>query len=54
MRLRKAFANDPWANIKFSKTQLHKIGQSGDSSGSLTKSWLAFNENAIKPLAKSV
>ena len=28
-RLRKAFANNSSANIKLSKTQLHKIGQSG-------------------------
>ena len=28
-RLRKAFANGSSANIKLSKTQLHKIGQSG-------------------------
>ena len=28
-RLRKAFANGSSANIKFSKTQLHKIGQLG-------------------------
>ena len=28
-RLRKAFANNAPANIKLSKTQLHKTGQSG-------------------------
>ena len=28
-RLRKAFANNSSANTKLSKTQLHKIGQSG-------------------------
>ena len=28
-KLRKAFTNDFSANIKLSKTQLHKIGQSG-------------------------
>ena len=28
-KLRKAFANSSSANIKLSKTQLHKIGQSG-------------------------
>ena len=28
-RLRKAFANNSSANIKLSKTQLHKIGQEG-------------------------
>ena len=31
-RLRKAFANGSSANIKLSKTQLHKIGQSGEFS----------------------
>ena len=30
-RLRKASANNSSANIKLSKTQLHKIGQSGGS-----------------------
>ena len=29
-KLRKAFANNSSANIKLSKTQLHKIGQSGE------------------------
>ena len=29
LRLRKVFANNSSANIKLSKTQLHKIGQSG-------------------------
>ena len=29
LKLRKAFANNSSANIKLSKTQLHKIGQSG-------------------------
>ena len=29
-RLCKAFANNSSTNIKLSKTQLHKIGQSGD------------------------
>ena len=28
-KLRKSFANNSWANIKLSKTQLHKIWQSG-------------------------
>ena len=27
-KLRKAFASSSWTNIKWSKTQLHKIGQS--------------------------
>ena len=30
LKLRKAFVNNFSANIKLSKTQLHKIGQSGD------------------------
>ena len=29
LRLRKAFANGSSANIKYTKTQLHKIGESG-------------------------
>ena len=29
LRLHKTFANESSANIKLSKTQLHKIGQSG-------------------------
>ena len=33
--LRKAFANTSSANIKLSKTQLHKIGQSGGFLGRL-------------------
>ena len=34
-RLRKAFANNSSSNIKLSKTQLHKIGQSGGFLGRL-------------------
>ena len=34
-RLRKAFSSNSSANIKLSKTQLHKIGQSGGFSGRL-------------------
>ena len=33
--LRKAFVNNSSANIKLSKTQLHKTGQSGEFLGSL-------------------
>ena len=33
--LRKAFVNGSWANIKLSKTQLHKMGKSGLLLGSL-------------------
>ena len=42
-RLRKAFANGSSANIKLSKTQLHKIGQSGGFLGRL-----------LGPLLKSI
>ena len=35
LKLRKAFANNSSANIKLSKTQLHKIGQSGGFLGRL-------------------
>ena len=52
-KLRKAFAN-----IKLSKTQLHKIGQSGRFLGRLLgpllKTGLTLMKNALKPLAKSV
>ena len=34
-KLRKTFANNSSANIKLSKTQLHKIGQSGGFLGRL-------------------
>ena len=34
-KLHKAFANNSSANIKLSKTQLHKIGQSGEFLGRL-------------------
>ena len=32
-RLRKTFANNSSANVKLSKTQLHKMGQSGEFLG---------------------
>ena len=55
---RKAFANDSSANMKLSKTQLHKIGQLGGFLGrllgSLLKTGLPLIGNALKPLAKSV
>ena len=55
-RLRKAFANNSSANIKLSKTQLHKIGQSGGFLGrllgQLLKTGLPLIENVPKPLAK--
>ena len=57
-KLRKAFANGSSANIKLSKTQLHKIGQSGGFLGRLLgpllKTGLPLIRNVLKPLAKSV
>ena len=58
LRLRKAFANGSSANIKLSKTQLHKIGKSGRFLGrllgSLLKTGFSLIGNVLKPLAKSV
>ena len=55
LRLQKAFANNSSANIKLSKTQLHKIGQSGGFLGRLLapllKTGLPLIGNVIKPLA---
>ena len=52
-----AFANSSSANIKLSKTQLHKIGQPGRFLGRLSeplvKTGLPLIENVLKPLAKS-
>ena len=57
-KLRKAFSNNSSANIKLSKMQLHKIGQSGGFLGRLLgplpKTGLPSIENVLKPLAKSV
>ena len=57
-RLRKSLANNSSADIKLSKTQLHKIGQSGGFLGRLlgplVKTGLHLIENVLKPLAKSV
>ena len=57
-KLCKAFANGSSANIKLSKTQLHKIGQSGAFLGRvlrpLPKTGLPLMKNVIKSLAKSV
>ena len=54
----KAFANNSSVNIKLSKTQLHKIGQSGGFLGkllgSLLKTGLPLIGNVMKPLAESV
>ena len=58
VKLRKAFANGSSANIKLSKTQLHKIGQSGATLGRLLgpllKTCLSLTKNVFKPLARSV
>ena len=57
-RLRKSFANKSLANIKLSKTQLHKTGQSGGILGTLLgpllKTGLPLMKKVLKPLAKSV
>ena len=57
-RHRKAFANSSSANIKWSKTKLHKKGQSGGFLGRLLgpllKTGLSLTRNALKPLAKSI
>ena len=57
-KLSKAFANGSSANTNLSKTQLHKIGQSGwflvRILGPLLKIGLFLGENILKPLAKSV
>ena len=57
-KLRKAFVNNSSANIKLSKTQLHKIGQSeeflGRLLGPLLKTWFPWEWNVLKPLAESV
>ena len=54
----KAFSSNSSANIKLSKTQLHKIGQSGRFLGRLLgpllKTGLRLMKNVLKPLAKSV
>ena len=58
LRLGKTFANNYSASIKLSKTQLHKIGQSGEFLGRLLgpllKTGLPLMGNVLKPLAKSV
>ena len=57
-RFRKAFANGSSINMKLSKTQLHKIGESGGFSGrllrSLVKTGLPLIGNSLKPLTKSI
>ena len=56
--IRKAFSNNSSADIKYSKTQLLKMIQSGrflgKLLGSLLKTGLPLISNVIKPLAKSV
>ena len=56
--IRKAFANNSSADIKFSKTQLSKMIQSGGFLGKLLgpllKTGLPLIKNVITPLAKSV
>ena len=58
LKLQKAFANNYLANIKLSKTELHKIVQSGGflgrPLGPLLKTGLLLIGNVLKPLAKSV
>ena len=57
-KLCKAFGNNSLANIKLSKTQMYKTGQSEGfldrHLGPLLKTGLPFIGNALKPLAKSV
>ena len=56
--IRKAFSNNSPANIKFSKTQLSKMIQSGGFLGKLLgpllKTGLPLIKSVITPLAKSV
>ena len=56
--IRKAFANNSSVDIKFSKTQLSKMIQSGGFLGKLLRPLLKTGspliENVITPLAKSV
>ena len=53
-KLRKAFANNSSANIKLSKTQLHKIRQPSGFLGRLLRPLLPLIGNVLKPLVKSV
>ena len=53
-KLRKAFANNSSANIKLSKTQLHKIGPSGGLIGCLLGPLLKTGLPLIGNVAKSV
>ena len=57
-RLCQTYTNDYSANIKLSKTNFHKIGQSreflGGLLGPLIKTGLPVIENVLKSLAKGV
>ena len=57
-KLHKASADNTSANMKLSKTQLHRIGQSriylGRIFGPLLKTGWPLIKNVLKPLAKSV
>ena len=57
-RLLKAFVNNSSGNIKLSRTQLHKIGQSvgflGRILGPLLKIALPLTKNVVKVVVKSV
>ena len=56
-KLRQAFATNSSANTELPKTQLHKIGQSGEFLprllGSLLKTGLPIIKNVLKALATS-
>ena len=58
MRVRKTFANTSLANIKSSKTQLHKLGGSAGFLSRLLlpllKTGLPSMKNVLKELAKTV
>ena len=55
-KLSKAFGKNSSSNIKFSKTQLHKIGKSGRFLGRLLglllKTGLPLIKSVLEPLAK--
>ena len=53
-KLRKAFANGSSANIKLSKTQLHKIGQSGGFLGRLSRPLLKTGLSLMKDVLKII
>ena len=58
LNIRKAFTDNSSADVKFSKTQLSKMIQSGEFLGRLLgpllKTGLPLIKSVIKPLAKSV